>query len=223
MGQLRWQTYQGSLPEGAVSIFNSYTGRRDYVCKYKCLAGFYSDALGSYCHYPLHNTEKRSSSFEILVNIDHFEVLRWQSGLNGLVPRDSVRICGSKNLFVGKNKYSLGTVDETSRYFHLPWRGSVYSYDSYEVLTTIQDFESQRIYDVTYNTSKVEICHSLPQVLSESIMSNRKCSPVSKTTTITISKKRGEKVGPQWLHHSGGQDDSQDWTAHHPPFRSSSQ
>ncbi|TDH13187.1 hypothetical protein EPR50_G00055350 [Perca flavescens] len=49
---LEWLTWSGSLPNGAVAIYNGYTERTDYVCKYKCEAGFYNPSLGPYCRYP---------------------------------------------------------------------------------------------------------------------------------------------------------------------------
>ena len=49
---LEWQTFDGSLPNGAVSIDNGYVGRTDYVCKYGRQAGFYNPDKGPYSFYP---------------------------------------------------------------------------------------------------------------------------------------------------------------------------
>lgn len=73
---LMWVTWNNSLPRNAVSLYNGYTNRVDYICKYKCDAGFYTPSKGRYCYYPS-AIEKRSFQFEILVNKDNFEILEW--------------------------------------------------------------------------------------------------------------------------------------------------
>uniref|UniRef100_A0A3Q1JI61 Natterin-4 n=1 Tax=Anabas testudineus TaxID=64144 RepID=A0A3Q1JI61_ANATE len=87
---LLWQNWRGSLPNGAVGIHNSYTGRRDYVCKYGCEAGFYSPSLGPHCRYAYSGKEKLGSPFSILVNSNNFELLEWKEGSYGSVPQNSI-------------------------------------------------------------------------------------------------------------------------------------
>lgn len=82
---LEWLNWEGSLPNGAVAIYNSYTQRTDYVCKHNCEAGFYNPGLGPYCRYPYGNREYYAPKFQILANKDNFEVLQWLGGSYGSV------------------------------------------------------------------------------------------------------------------------------------------
>ncbi|XP_042337808.1 natterin-4-like, partial [Plectropomus leopardus] len=107
---LEWQTFDGSIPNGAVSIHNGYVGRTDYVAKYGSSAGFYNPDKGPYCLYPDGKKEHRGSPFEILVNRDNFEFLEWKEDSYGSVPQNSVRISPGIDVYVGKNKYGLGKV-----------------------------------------------------------------------------------------------------------------
>ncbi|XP_061587565.1 natterin-3-like [Cololabis saira] len=188
---LKWKEWTGSLPNGVVSIENSYARRTDFVCKHKCHAGFYNADMGSYCNYPQDGKEQRSSSFEILVNEDNFEVIEWKSASYGLVPEFSVRTCSTEDIYVGKNKYGLGMVDKRIRAFLLPWIGSVYQYTDYEVLTITQEFESQHIFEVKYQTNNSEIFHYPPENMHTSTIINNECRPV--TETVTISKSTTEE------------------------------
>lgn len=65
---LEWLNWEGSLPNGAVAIYNSYTQRTDYVCKHNCEAGFYNPGLGPYCRYPYGNREYYAPKFQIRTN-----------------------------------------------------------------------------------------------------------------------------------------------------------
>lgn len=107
---LEWLNWEGSLPNGAVAIYNSYAQRTDYVCKYYCEAGFYSPGLGPYCCYPYGNCEYYAPKFQILVNKDRFEVLEWLGGSYGSVPQHAVRTCPDVGTYVGRNRYGLGKV-----------------------------------------------------------------------------------------------------------------
>ncbi|CAB1321711.1 unnamed protein product, partial [Coregonus sp. 'balchen'] len=44
---LKWVKWEGSLPNGAVGIYNGYTERHDYICKVNCEAGFYTASKAS--------------------------------------------------------------------------------------------------------------------------------------------------------------------------------
>merc|ERR1719187_1554517 len=61
---LEWLTWTGSLPNGAMAIYNGYTERTDYICKYRCEAGFYNPSLGPYCRYPYGESEYYAREFE---------------------------------------------------------------------------------------------------------------------------------------------------------------
>ncbi|KAL3975346.1 mediator of RNA polymerase II transcription subunit 23 [Sarotherodon galilaeus] len=205
---VKWQTWNGSLPDGAVGIYNTYEERIDYVCKYGCHAGFYSRSLGDFCHYPHARKEHRTDSFDILVNEDNFEILEWKKGYRGSVSKHAVRTCSSDELYVGKNEYGLGKVHPIHTAFFLPWRGEVYRYKYYEVLTINRNIDSEIISDVRYKTNdakiinrniKSEIISDVryktndakiieypPETLRISSSTNNGCNPV--TETVTLSK-----------------------------------
>lgn len=180
---LQWLTWNGALPNGAVSIYNDYTKRTDYVCKYGCTAGFYNPSLGPYCHYTLGKRELRTDEFQILANKDEFEVLEWKKGSYGSVPQDSVST--SPGVYVGKNKYGLGKVEPEHRGFYLPWKGAKYFYKHYEVLTINRDAYSQKIDHVDYNLNGVEVIKDTPETLYFSGVTNNGDEPVVQTVTMS--------------------------------------
>ncbi|XP_044053221.1 natterin-3-like [Siniperca chuatsi] len=186
---LKWVTWNGSLPNSSVSFVNKYAGRIDYVCKYKCEAGFYNPDMGSYCYYPYGNAELRNNTFEILVNKDNFEILEWKDGSYGLVPEHSVRTCSSGDIYVGKNKYGLGKVDVKNEAFFLPWEGYEYFYKSYQVLTYKVDVYSEHMYNVKYNTNGAEIIQYPPETMRISAITNYQCSSVMKTATLSVTNR----------------------------------
>ncbi|TKS78163.1 Natterin-4 [Collichthys lucidus] len=120
---LKWVTWNGSLPNGAVAIFNGYTERTDYVCKVNCEAGFYTPSKGNFCQYPYADKEYASSKFEVLVNVDHFEFIEWTEDSYGSVPQYAIKTCPNSDIYVGKNKYGLGKVVAQHEAFFLPWEG----------------------------------------------------------------------------------------------------
>ncbi|XP_034023462.1 natterin-4-like [Thalassophryne amazonica] len=91
---LEWQLFNGSLPNGAVGIWNSYTNRYDYVCRAYdgCESGFYSSDFGK-CLFPSYPLLLITQSFYILVNKDDFVFLEWKWGSGGSVPQNSIRTC----------------------------------------------------------------------------------------------------------------------------------
>uniref|UniRef100_A0A096M7G4 Natterin-3-like n=1 Tax=Poecilia formosa TaxID=48698 RepID=A0A096M7G4_POEFO len=183
-GKLQWATWEGSLPNGAVSIYNNYEERIDYVCKVGCHSGFYNPSKGPYCHYPDKKKEHRSSSFQVLVNKDNFEILQWKKDSYGSVPQNSVRTCSSEEMYVGKNKYGLGKVDPKSRLFYLPWQGKEYCYKMYEVLTQMKA-DQDLISDVRYHTNQATIWKAPPKTLQSSTTANHGLSDVTKTVSLT--------------------------------------
>ncbi|XP_008417563.1 natterin-3-like [Poecilia reticulata] len=183
-GKLQWEKWNGSPPNGAVAIHNSYADRIDYVCKVGCHSGFYNPSMGSYCHYPNKKEEHRSSSFQILVNEDNFEIMVWKEGSYGSVPQNSVRTCSSEEMYVGKNKYGLGKVDSKDKCFYLPWEGSEYWYRSYEVLTHVKP-EDDLISDVNYHTETARIFKEPPKTLRSSTAKNLSNMNVTKTVSLT--------------------------------------
>uniref|UniRef100_A0A4W6CRV8 Uncharacterized protein n=1 Tax=Lates calcarifer TaxID=8187 RepID=A0A4W6CRV8_LATCA len=182
---LQWVTWDNSLPNDAVSIYNDYADRIDYICKHKCEAGFYTPSEGPYCHYANKTKTYRGSPFEILVNKDNFEILEWKDDSYGSVPKDSVRTCPGEDTYVGMNKYGLGKVSTKEKVFYLPWKGSEYNYKSYQVLTTNENIISQKIYNVKYNTDESKIIQYPPETMHETAISNSECHPVLKRDSLS--------------------------------------
>lgn len=181
---LMWVTWKNSLPRNAVSLYNGYTNRVDYICKYKCDAGFYTPSKGRYCYYPS-AIEKRSFQFEILVNKDNFEILEWNADSYGSVPKNSVWTCSGKQIYVGKNEYGLGKVSTKDKVFYLPYKDKEYSYKKYKVLTISENVISQTIYNVRYNNDDSKVFKFPPEVMHEATISNYECHKVVKTVTLS--------------------------------------
>uniref|UniRef100_A0A671X6P7 Uncharacterized protein n=1 Tax=Sparus aurata TaxID=8175 RepID=A0A671X6P7_SPAAU len=182
---LEWVTWNNSLPNDAVAIYNEYAGRTEYVCKYMCEAGFYSPSEGPYCHYAKTKKEYLGSPFQILVNKDNFEILKWKDGSHGSVPENSVQTCPGVDMYVGQNKYGLGKVSTQDKCFYLPWKGSEYKYKDYKVLTINENIVSQKIYNVKYITDESKTVQYPPEIMRKTVISNYECSPVTKTDTLT--------------------------------------
>ncbi|XP_071759590.2 natterin-3-like [Centroberyx gerrardi] len=189
---LKWVKWEGSLPNGAVAIFNGYTERTDYVCKVNCEAGFYTPSKGNFCQYPYADNEYTSSKFEVLVNVDHFEFLEWVEDSYGSVPRYAVRTCPDVDIYVGKNKYGLGKVVSQHEAFFLPWEGDEYWYKDYQVLGINTDGYSQHISQVEYAVDQMELFHHPPETLQLAKVTNLECNSVAKTVrlekTSTVEK-----------------------------------
>ncbi|XP_070690410.1 natterin-3-like [Pempheris klunzingeri] len=180
---LQWQYWPGYLPNGAVGIYNGYAGRYDYVCKSGCESGFYSSSMGPYCYYPFKHEEYYTSSFEILVNKDNFEVLEWKEESYGQLPPNSVRNCYSQNKFAAKNEYGLGKVHVENECFYLPWEGDEYWYYHYHVLTINKNIYEEHIFDVIYNTN-ADVIAFPPEAMRKSTITNNQCSTVVKTLQL---------------------------------------
>ncbi|KAK9522046.1 hypothetical protein VZT92_018538 [Zoarces viviparus] len=191
---LKWVTWSGQLPNGAVAIFNGYTERTDYVCKVNCEAGFYSPSKGNFCRYPYADKEYASSKFEMLVNVDHFEFLEWVEDSYGSVPGYAVKTCRDSDIFVGKNKYGLGKVVSQHEAFFLPWEGDEYWYKSYQVLAINRDGYSQHISHVVYGIDQMELFHHPPEALQLAKVTNLECRAVAKTVTL----EKTSSVGKTW-------------------------
>ncbi|XP_071339975.1 natterin-4-like isoform X1 [Trachinotus anak] len=185
IGKLKWKPWGGSIPTEAVSIDNTYVGRKDYVCKYRCHAGFHNPDLGSYCHYSYGGEVNKDPSFEILVNEDNFEILEWKDGSYGSVPQHSVWTCSTKEIYVGKNKYGLGKVQPEQQNFFLLWKGSEYSYNSYQVLTVREDVKTEHISNVEYNNKEAKLFQNSSESMHFSTMNNLECNAALKTANFS--------------------------------------
>uniref|UniRef100_A0A3Q0R8R6 Natterin-3 n=1 Tax=Amphilophus citrinellus TaxID=61819 RepID=A0A3Q0R8R6_AMPCI len=182
---LMWVTWNSSLPNDAVSFYNKYDNRLDYICKYKCEAGFYTPNKGHRCHYPSTETNNKGFPFEILVNKDNFEILEWKDGSSGSVPQNSVWTCPGEQIFVGNNYYGLGKVSTHDKAFYLSYEGNEYWYYYYQVLTIRENVISQQIYNVRYKTDVSDVLQFFPEVMHRAIISNYECHPVVQTKTLS--------------------------------------
>ncbi|XP_034547365.1 natterin-4-like [Notolabrus celidotus] len=183
---LEWVPWNNSFPNGAVSIYNDYAGRTEYVCKYKCHAGFYDPSdIVPYCYYAVDKKEYKRKMFEILVNRDNFEILEWKDDSKGSVPKNSVRACPGEDIYVGKNQYGLGRVDPMKKALILARKGGQYSDREYQVLTFNDKVISQRVDNVRYITDDSKISNFPPETLYKTTLSNYECHPVGKTDTLS--------------------------------------
>ncbi|XP_060895065.1 natterin-3-like [Labrus mixtus] len=184
------QSLASKFPSGAVSFYNSYTKRTDYVCKYGCSAGFFNPSKGLHCHFPYSGEERLGYPFEILVNKGNFEILEWKGDSWGGVPEHSVTTCLGQDVYVAKNKYGLGKMHSIHKAFFLPWEGKEYWYKHYQVLTINKRFYKESMYNVIYNTN-VKVTEHPPQIMVQSTITNKECLPVTKT--FSLSKKYQEE------------------------------
>ncbi|XP_066510970.1 natterin-3-like [Hoplias malabaricus] len=184
---LKWVSWNGSLPNGAAGIYNGYTGRLDYICKFNCEAGFYTPSKGPYCNYPYADAEYPAPKFEVLVNEDNFEFLEWKADSYGSVPKHSVKTCSKLDIYVGKNKYGLGKVVAKHEAFFLPWEGKEYWYKKYDVLTINRDTYSQHISHVEYAIDQIELFHHPPETIQMAKATNYECNSVEKTVHLEKS------------------------------------
>ncbi|XP_061774556.1 natterin-3-like [Nerophis ophidion] len=196
---LKWVSWNGSLPNGAVAIFNGYAERTDYVCKVNCEAGFFTATKGDFCRYSYADKEYASSKFEVLVNVDHFEFLEWVEDSYGSVPRYAVSTCDQVDIFVGKNKYGLGKVVSQHEAFFLPWEGEEYWYKKYQVLAINTDVYSQHISHVEYAVDRMELFHHPPETLQMAKVTNLECGAVMKTVSLekTSATKKTWETGKE--------------------------
>uniref|UniRef100_H3AG52 Natterin-4 n=1 Tax=Latimeria chalumnae TaxID=7897 RepID=H3AG52_LATCH len=184
---LKWIEWNGSLPNGAVSIWNEHASRIDYVsATLDGEAGFYSQEKGPYCYYPYADKEHCTSSFKILVNEDDFEFLDWKSGFFGTLPENSVTTFPGAIVFVGKNKYGLGKVVPRFQAFFGSYNGKEYCYQTYNVLTVSKDYHTQKISNVRYLMNEAKCSQGPPEILASSKVINN--NPETMKKTVTLSK-----------------------------------
>ncbi|KAM4663553.1 natterin-4-like [Discoglossus pictus] len=181
---LKWVEWAGSIPSGAVYIYNQFTSRNDYVCSVQsCAIGYYSPSTGPYCFYSDTGREHKTMSFKILVNEDNFEVIEWQSGSYGSVPNDPIGRC--PGIYVGKNQYGLGKVVPSLKVFLLPYSGSEFSYDYYYVLHLYSNYHTQTISNVIYTTNRVSYNSQPTEVLALSKVVNNVCQRINRVVTLS--------------------------------------
>ncbi|XP_019740209.1 natterin-3-like [Hippocampus comes] len=194
---LEWQQWTGSLPDGAVSIYNGYTKSLDYICKHECDSGYYRPSEGDFCVYSYSGEAVRTDDFSLLVNKDKFEILEWQQGAYGSVAWNAVKNCKDSDKYVGKNAYGLGKVHVSHRVFYLPWGKYEYNYPKdYMFLTINEDIQEDHLMSVTYHTEGINVVEHPPEMMKNDSVENREC--LEATITDTLSK--SNKVEHRWQH-----------------------
>nr|Q66S21.1 RecName: Full=Natterin-2; Flags: Precursor [Thalassophryne nattereri]AAU11823.1 natterin 2 precursor [Thalassophryne nattereri] len=184
---LHWVKCGGSVPDGAVSIRNTYVSpaRTEYVCKCFCQAGYYS-TKDSKCHYPYGTKEMATSTnCYILVNRDNFELLEWKDGYAGSVPDNAVSTCKTNKIYVGKGAYGLGKIEPANHCLYYVWDGAETWTKTYQALTMNKDVIEQAMKDVKYQTEGVTVIKGKPEVMRRSTVNNQHCKEVTKTVTLT--------------------------------------
>nr|XP_009686382.1 PREDICTED: natterin-3-like isoform X2 [Struthio camelus australis] len=137
---VKWVSFTGSLPNGAVSNWNNYAKRQEYVCAVSgCDTGSYTPGRGPYCYYPYGEKELKSSRFKILVNEGDRAWLEWKAASFGNAPPNAVKSCPWEDIYVGRNKYGLGKVHGRHSAFFVVTDGYESWYKFYEVLTVRRD------------------------------------------------------------------------------------
>nr|XP_056720578.1 natterin-3-like [Euleptes europaea] len=190
---LKWVWFGGSVPNGAVSIWNKYAKRTEYICQESgCSPGFYSPNRGSYCLYTYGGKEHKNSNFWLLVNENSFESLKWQKDSWGGIPSNSIKSsCPGYRAYVGKNKYGVGKVDPHNKAFFIGINGKEYWYKHYEALVVYKDYLSQRINNVHYMKERGSYNNQAFTLVSTRI-TNKNCNTVKKITSLskTVTNER---------------------------------
>ncbi|KAG9340330.1 hypothetical protein JZ751_021782 [Albula glossodonta] len=184
---LKWLPWEGSLPDHTVSIYNQDASRTDYVAKVNTCAGYYTPSKGPYCFYPLSDREERSRTFEVLVNVDGFELLEWHSGSWGSVPENAVPVNSNGDVFVARNRYGLGKMVETHKALFLPKDGKETFYKTYEVLTVSQEPYTQRLKDLEFDIDQVSKSRQATEILGRSVIPNPDDKAVTKKKVLKFS------------------------------------
>ncbi|XP_049619276.1 natterin-3-like isoform X2 [Syngnathus scovelli] len=183
---LEWKRWAAILPDGAVSIYNSYSSRIDYICKVGCHSGYYDSTLSTpACAYTADGAGYTAEHFDVLVNKDEFEILQWKNGYRGSVSPNSIKTCVNEDAYVGKNQYGLGEVKVSEKVFYLPWGGSRYKYDDYQVLETMKDVKREHLMEVKYLTEGITPIEYPPEVLNKATLANKECKPIKNEMTLT--------------------------------------
>ncbi|XP_062405749.1 natterin-3-like [Sardina pilchardus] len=197
---LEWQLFDHSLPNGAVGIWNGYTGRYDYVCRPTSgtEVGFYSSIYGAYCFFPRYPNLWQTNGFYVLVNKDDFVFLQWIEGSHGSVPTHSVRSgTNDDGHYVAKNKYGLGLLHRNDA-FYLPWiqkvkDGVVYGKSiwykkSYQALVINSSPYSQELKNVEYYIDQADIIETPPFIVDQNTVSNQECNSVVMKVTLSATE-----------------------------------
>ncbi|XP_067170377.1 natterin-3-like [Apteryx mantelli] len=183
---LKWVVFEGRLPAYAVSNWNDYAKRLEYICstpERKCNTGVYVPSRGEFCFFPYGGWEHRVSTFKLLVNEGNFEALKWVDASFGAIPENAVEGCPKVDVFVGRNQYGLGKIPKTHRAFFVVIDGEEVWYKWYQVLTVKKGPADITISDVRYNMSGAAGSQE-DITLTTATVSNDGCQRVKKSITL---------------------------------------
>lgn len=183
---LKWVAFEGTLPADAVSNWNDYAKRMEYVCStgvLGCNTGAYVPDRGPFCFFPFAEKEQRTSTFKVLVNVGDFEALDWVDASFGSVPENAVEGCPSVDVFVGRNRYGLGKVNKEQRAAFIVVDDEEVWYKWYQVLVVKKGPSDITISDVRYNFSGA-VEHREDVTLTKTTMRNEGCQGVRKAVTL---------------------------------------
>ncbi|XP_053908395.1 natterin-4 [Cuculus canorus] len=183
---LKWVTFEGGSPADAVSSWNAYAERTEFVCSTshpQCNVGAYVPSRGPFCFYPYAGWERRTQSFKILVNVGGLEALAWVDDSFGSVPDAAVEGCPSVDVFVGRNRYGLGKVAKEHRAAFMMVDGEEVWFKWYQVLVVKKGLAAVTISHVHYNTSgAVERWEKV--TLMKTTVRNEGCGAALKEVTL---------------------------------------
>ncbi|XP_074023955.1 natterin-4-like [Numenius arquata] len=183
---LKWVAFKGHLPTDAVSNWNSYAKRLEYVCSTAmlgCNTGAYVPTRGPFCFFPFREQEMRTDDFQVLVNAGDFEALDWVDESFGSVPENAVEGCPSIDVFVGRNRYGLGKVVKGQRALFVVVDREEVWYKWYQVLVVKKGPANVTISDVRYNMSGA-VEHQEDVTLMKTTVRNEGCQGVWKSVTL---------------------------------------
>ncbi|XP_077438949.1 natterin-4-like [Vanacampus margaritifer] len=182
---LEWKKWTGSVPDHAVSIYNSYMSRTEYICKVDCHPGYFVPNKGrNACVYTSNTAVYTETRFELLVNVADFAVLEWKYEDDGSVSPHSIKTCVNKDYCIGKNRYGLGEVEVSRKVFNLPWGRSVWTYPEYQVLVMNKDVQEEHLMDIKYETVGVT---RLKYITQKHSIPNWTCQPFNDEATLYFS------------------------------------
>ncbi|KAM9592076.1 natterin-4-like [Morphnus guianensis] len=183
---LKWVAFEGKLPADAVSNWNDYAKRMEYVCStgvLGCNTGAYVPDRGPFCFFPFAEGEQSTPTFKVLVNVGDFEALDWVDASFGSVPENAVEGCPSVDVFVGRNRYGLGKVAKEQRAAFVVVDGEEVWYKWYQVLVVKKGPADITISDVRYNISGA-VEHGEDVTLTKTTMKNEGCQGARKAVTL---------------------------------------
>ncbi|NXI92144.1 NATT4 protein, partial [Psophia crepitans] len=183
---LKWVTFDGKLPDDAVSNWNDYAKRMEYVCStraFGCDTGAYVPDRGPFCFVPYGEKEHSIRDFKVLVNVGNFEALDWVDDSFGSVPENAVAGCPLVDIFVGRNFYGLGKISKEQRAAFVVVDGEEIWYKWYQVLVVKKGLADVTISQVRYNMSGA-VERGEDVTLMKTTVRNEACQRARKAVTL---------------------------------------